>query len=181
MADSGGTSSTFYVLLLLLFSLLSTTHCFVPDDKKNCMYAVTVETTCTKGADTSNHVSLRFGDTNSNDIVVRRLNSKQVRRVDPLQPQVLDDMSRKPFQACMVDQFQVTGKCVTSPICYLYLKLVGADDWRPGFVQVRSLEGPHLSSNYFYFRRVLPRHVWHGFDTCPGEVTPFGIKRNRKV
>lgn len=145
------------------------------------MYAVTVETTCTKGADTSNHVSLRFGDTNSNDIVVRRLNSMHVKRVDPLEPEVLDDMSRKPFQACMVDQFQVTGKCVTSPVCYVYLKLAGADDWRPGFVKVRSLEGPHLSSGYFYFRRVLPRHVWHGFDTCGGEVTPFGIKHHRKV
>ncbi|KAL0537701.1 hypothetical protein IC582_026686 [Cucumis melo] len=180
MAYTRGTWPPFFALLL--FSLLSATHCLLGNDKeKNCMYAVTVETSCTKGADTSNHVSLRFGDTNSNDIVVRRLNSKHVRRVDPLEPQVLDDISRKPFQVCMVDQFQVTGKCVTSPICYLYLKLSGADDWRPGFVQVRSLEGPHLSSNYFYFRRVLPRHVWHGFDTCPGEVTPFGIKRNRKV
>ncbi|XP_059660668.1 embryo-specific protein ATS3A-like [Cornus florida] len=152
-----------------------------PEKKENCTYAVTIETTCTKGAETSNHVSLRFGDTKSNDILVRHLNSKHTRWVDPLEPQVLDDVPRKPFQACMVDQFQVTGQCVESPVCYLYLKLTGNDDWRPGFAQVQVLEGSHLSSNYFYFRRYLPRHVWHGSDVCDSEVTPFGIKFNRKV
>ncbi|XP_023007330.1 embryo-specific protein ATS3A-like [Cucurbita maxima] len=179
MPFSGGTAPPFCALLLL--SLLAAGNCLASTHEKACMYAVTVETTCTKGADTSNHVSLRFGDTNSNDIVVGHLNSKHVRRVDSLEPQVLDDMPRKPFQACMVDHFQVTAKCVTSPICYLYLKVAGADDWRPGFVHVRLLESPHLSSNNFYFRRVLPRHVWHGLDTCRGDVTPFGIKRSRKV
>ncbi|GFZ20552.1 hypothetical protein Acr_28g0012570 [Actinidia rufa] len=147
----------------------------------NCTYAVTIETTCTKGADTSNYVSLRFGDTNSNDILVKHLNSKHLRWVDPLQPQVLDDVPRKPFQACMVDQFQIRGQCVESPVCYLYLKLTGDDNWRPGFVQVQVLEGSHLSSNYFYFRRYLPRHVWHGSDLCDKEVTPFGIKYKRKI
>ncbi|KAK3012636.1 hypothetical protein RJ639_008592 [Escallonia herrerae] len=152
-----------------------------PKEKGNCTYAVTIETTCTKGAGTSNHVSLRFGDTKSNDILVHHLNSKHVRRVDPLEPQVLDDVPRRPFQACMVDQFQVTGECVESPICYLYLKLTGHDDWRPGFAQVRAIEGPHLSSEYFYIRRYLPRHVWHGSDLCDTEVTPFGVKYKRKV
>ncbi|WOG95829.1 hypothetical protein DCAR_0415158 [Daucus carota subsp. sativus] len=131
----------------------------------NCSYAVTVETTCTRGAETSNHVSLRFGDAKSNDIL----------------PQVLDDIPRKPFQACMVDQFQVTGPCVESMICYLYLKLNGNDDWRPGFVQVKVFEGSHFSSDYFYVRRYLPRHVWHGSDMCETEVTPFGVKYKRKV
>ncbi|EEF29578.1 conserved hypothetical protein [Ricinus communis] len=149
----------------------------------NCTYAITIATTCTMGAGTADHVSLRFGDTKSDDIVVHHLNSKHVRKLDPLQPEVLDDMPRRPFQACMVDQFQVTGQCVDSPICYLYLKLAGKDDWRPGFAQVRVLEmeGSHLSSDYFYFRRYLPRHVWHGSDLCDREVTPFGIKHKRKV
>ncbi|XP_060168888.1 embryo-specific protein ATS3A-like [Lycium barbarum] len=149
--------------------------------KEKCTYFVTIETTCIKGADTSNHVSLRFGDENSNDILVHHLNSKHVRRVDPLEPQVLDDIPRKPFQACMMDQFQVTGQCVKSSICYLYLKLAGSDDWRPGFAQVQVLEGPHFSSNTFYFRRYLPRHVWHGSDLCETQVTPFGVKRKRNV
>ncbi|KAF2283367.1 hypothetical protein GH714_003570 [Hevea brasiliensis] len=140
-----------------------------------------IETTCTKGAETSNHVRLRFGDSKSNDIVVHHLNNKHIRKLDPLQPEVLDDMPRKPFQACMVDQFQVTGQCVESPVCYLYLKLAGTDDWRPGFAQVRVLGRSHLSSDYFYFRRYLPRHVWHGSDVCDKEVTPFGIKHKRKV
>lgn len=149
--------------------------------QENCTYAVTIETTCTKEAETSNPVSLRFGDTKSTDILVKHLNSKHVRQVDPLWPTVLDDVPRKPFQACNVDEFQVTGPCVVSPICYLYLKLGGEDDWRPGFAQVRVLEGSHHSSEYFYFRRYLPRHVWHGSDICDREVTPFGIKHKRKV
>nr|XP_004516655.1 embryo-specific protein ATS3A-like [Cicer arietinum] len=149
--------------------------------KKNCTYVITIETTCTWGAETSNHVSLRFGDTNSSEILVRQLNSKHLRQVDPLEPQVLDDIPRKPFQACTVDQFVVSAPCVESPICYLYLKLIGNDDWRPGFAQVQVLDGSHLSSNYFYFRRYLPRHVWHGLDVCDSEVTPFGLKKKRKV
>ncbi|KAJ4969861.1 hypothetical protein NE237_002960 [Protea cynaroides] len=152
-----------------------------PLNKEFCNYSVTIETTCTRGADTSNLVSLRFGDTKSNDIVVRRLNTKHVRMVDPLQPTVLDDVPRKPFQACTVDQFQVSGRCVESPVCYIYLKLRGSDDWRPGLAQVRVLSAPHLSSNYYYFRRYLPQHMWHGFDTCDKEVTPFGVKFKRKV
>ncbi|KAL2508529.1 Embryo-specific protein 3 [Forsythia ovata] len=123
----------------------------------------------------------KFGDKKSNDILVHKLNSKHVRRVDPLEPQVLDDVPRKPFQACMVDQFQVKGQCVKSPICYLYLKLVGYDDWRPGFVQVRMLDEPYFSSDYFYFRRYLPRLLWYGSDVCDSEITPFGVKYTRKV
>ncbi|XP_018818856.1 embryo-specific protein ATS3A-like [Juglans regia] len=170
-----------YCFVLLLLSLLAGGQSLPPETKNNCTYAVTIETTCTKGAETSNHVSLRFGDTNSNDILVRHVNSKHVRRVDPLEPDVLDDVPRKPFQACVVDEFEVKGQCVKSPICYLYLKLTGADDWRPGFAQVRVLEGSHLSSDYFYFRVYLPRNAWHGFDVCDKKVTPFGIKHNRKV
>ncbi|GMG98210.1 hypothetical protein Nepgr_000050 [Nepenthes gracilis] len=149
--------------------------------KGNCSYVVTIGTTCTKDAGTSSHVSLRFGDQNQNDILVRRLNAKHVKWVDPLGPQVLDDVARKPFQACTVDEFQVDAHCVDSPVCYLYLKLMGSDDWRPGFAQVRVLDRSHMNSGYFYFRRYLPRHVWHGFDACDGEVTPFGIMHKRKV
>ncbi|KAL3530668.1 hypothetical protein ACH5RR_009990 [Cinchona calisaya] len=152
-----------------------------PNEKRNCTYAVTIETTCTKGAETSNHVSLRFGGVKSTDILVRHLNSKHVRWVDPLEPQVLDDVPRKPFQACMVDQFLVKGPCIKSPICYLYLKLAGNDDWRPGFAQVQVLEESHFSSEYFYFRRYLPRNAWFGSDVCDTKVTPFGVKYRRKV
>lgn len=149
--------------------------------QENCTYAITIETTCMKGADTSNHISLRFGDTKSNDILVHRLNSKHTGRLNPLEPQVLDDVPRDPFQACTVDQFRITGRCVESPICYLYLKLSGTDDWRPGFAQVQVVDGSHLSSDYFYFRRYLPRGVWHGSDVCESDVTPFGVKYKRKI
>ncbi|KAK9065908.1 hypothetical protein SSX86_015310 [Deinandra increscens subsp. villosa] len=152
-----------------------------PKNKRNCTYAITIETTCTEGADTSNHVSIRFGDSNSNDILVHRLNSKHVKRLDPLEPQVLGDVPIKPFEACTIDQFEHTSKCVQSPVCYLYLKLTGDDDWRPGFAQIRVFEGPHLTSNYFYFRRYLPRNVWHGVDACDTMDTPFGQKHKKKV
>ncbi|KAK4606307.1 hypothetical protein RGQ29_000519 [Quercus rubra] len=174
-------SASFLACCVLLLASLAGGESLPPEKKNNCTYLVTIETTCTLGAETSSHVSLRFGDTNSNDVLVRHLNSKHVRRVDPLDPVVLDDIPRKPFQACMVDEFQVMGQCVESPICYLYLKLTGTDDWRPGFAQVQVLEGSHLSSNYFFFRRYLPRHVWHGLDVCDREVTPFGIRHKRKV
>ncbi|XWS53213.1 hypothetical protein CRYUN_Cryun11dG0138600 [Craigia yunnanensis] len=166
---------------IFLHALLAGGENLPQNMKRNCTYTVTIQTKCTKGADTSDHVSLRFGDTKSNDIVVQHLNSKHVRKVDPLQPVVLDDIPRKPFQACSVDEFQVRGQCVESPVCYLYLKLSGNDDWRPGFAQVEAVEESHLSSRYFYFRRYLPRNVWHGYDFCDKEVTPFGIRHKRKI
>ncbi|KAK9279041.1 hypothetical protein L1049_013719 [Liquidambar formosana] len=184
MKNCGGSMLVLFVVLLAFDSdifVLTRGESLSTEKKKNCTYTVTIETTCTRGAETSNHVSLRFGDTKSNDILVRHLNSKHVKSLDPLEPVVLNDVPKKPFQACEVDEFQVTGQCVESPICYLYLKLAGTDDWRPGFAQVRVLEGSHLSSDYFYIRRYLPRHVWHGSDICDREVTPFGIKHKRKV
>ncbi|GAV71390.1 ATS3 domain-containing protein [Cephalotus follicularis] len=166
---------------IFLLALLAVGESLSQAKKANCTYTVTIETTCIQGASTTNHVSLRFGDTKSNDILVPHLTSKHLRQLDPLHPMVLDDMPRKPFQACMVDQFQFKGGCVESPVCYMYLKLAGDDDWRPGFSQIRVLERSHMSSKYFYFRRYLPRHVWYGYDVCDREVTPFGIKHKRKV
>lgn len=147
----------------------------------NCSYVITIETSCTKNAGTSNHVSLRFGDSKSNDVLVRPLNRKHVKWVDKMDQSVLDDVPRKPFQPCNVDEFQVDGPCVDTTICYLYLKLTGSDNWRPGFAQVRVLDKARFNSDYFYFRRYLPRHVWHGYDLCDREVTPFGIKHKRKI
>ncbi|KAI3854402.1 hypothetical protein MKX03_031533 [Papaver bracteatum] len=148
--------------------------------KENCSYTIIIQTTCAHGAETSNNVSIRFGDIKSNDIVVKHLNSKHMRQVDPLQPDVYDEKLKKPFQMCTVDEFRVTGPCVKSPVCYLYLKSMGDDKWRPGLAQVRVSGASHLSSTEFYFRRYLPQHVWHGKDRCDKEVTPFGIKRKRK-
>ncbi|KAI3678417.1 hypothetical protein L6452_37708 [Arctium lappa] len=188
--DFGGaifTLSVVVVVVQVMFSkkmTLASARAIVPlhsNATRNCTYAITVKTTCTKGADTTNHVNIRFGDSDSNDILVHHLNSKHVKRLDPLEPQVLDDVPIKPFQACTIDQFEHTGLCVDSPVCYLYLKLTGQDDWRPGFAQIRVLEGPHLSSDYFYFRRYLPRNVWHGIDVCDTKVTPFGLKYKWKV
>ncbi|KAI9112162.1 hypothetical protein K1719_016685 [Acacia pycnantha] len=179
----GGPCFLCFTLLLLLPLLLPAEQILPSQIKKNCTYVITIETTCMVGAETSNHVSLRFGDTNSNDIVVRHLNTKLLRKLDPLQSEVVDvNVARRPFQACMVDQFVVTAPCVDSSICRLYLKMIGSDNWRPGFAQVRVLGvSSHLSSGFFHFRRFMPRFVWHGADVCDREVTPFGLTKKTNV
>ncbi|CAO2824867.1 unnamed protein product [Amaranthus hypochondriacus] len=175
------------IFFALLFMLAPTLDClnilFVKGEvqmKGNCSYVITIETSCSKDAGTSDYISLRFGDS-TNDVLIRPLNRRRVKRVDTMGQNVLDDVPRRPFQPCSVDEFQVDKPCVDTPICYLYLKLTGSDDWRPGFAQVRVQDEARFNSNYFYFRRYLPRHVWHGYDLCDREVTPFGIKHKRKV
>ncbi|XXG54930.1 hypothetical protein AAC387_Pa03g2695 [Persea americana] len=86
----------------------------------NCTYTVLIETTCSKGA--SDRVSLRFGDSKSKDILVPHLIAKRGRRVDRRGAAILTDAPHKPFQGCGIDQFQVIGSCVESPICYLLFK-----------------------------------------------------------
>ncbi|KAL4189483.1 hypothetical protein AMTRI_Chr08g207350 [Amborella trichopoda] len=167
--------------LLFAASMVAGVAGFTNDGKQNCSYTVKIETTCTKGAETSDHVSLRFGDVDSHDVTVRHLNSKHVRRVDKIGTTVLDDVPRRPFQACSIDEFQVEGPCVESTVCYLYLKHIGKDNWRPGRVQVHVAGKPGFSSLPFYFRRFVPEHVWHGDDMCDTQVTPFGIRHTRKV
>ncbi|KAG1339171.1 embryo-specific protein ATS3A [Cocos nucifera] len=153
----------------------------IDSTKDGCNYMILIETTCTKGAGTVDQVSLRFGDSNSTDILVRRLRTKHPKWVDELGPMVLDDVPRVPFQECSTDVFKVTGKCIHSQICYFYLKHRGDDDWRPGQAQVLVTGAAKLSSNSFYFRRFLPRRVWHGIDNCEAEVTPFGLRHPRRV
>ncbi|KAG9441764.1 hypothetical protein H6P81_017618 [Aristolochia fimbriata] len=157
----------------------------VKQKKGNCTYTVLIETTCTEGAGTSDHISVRFGDAKSNDVLVRHLKAKHIKRVDSSKKastDELDDVPREPFRACGVDQFRVVAPCMESPVCYMYLKQIGKDGWRPGLAQVLvGEEYSGLSSESFYFRRYLPRHVWHGSDMCDTTVTPFGIKYVRKV
>ncbi|XP_031384591.1 embryo-specific protein ATS3A-like isoform X2 [Punica granatum] len=176
-----------FVSCVALLILLAGGETISSEEKGRCTYIITVQTSCTNGAETSSPVSLRFGDANSTDILIRRLNTKHAKQLDPLQPDhhrpLEDDADPIPvklFQACSVDEFQVASGCVESPICYLYLKLVGADDWRPGSARVDVIERAGLSSQQFRFRRFLPRRAWHGSDLCGGELTPFGVKRQGK-
>ncbi|XP_073113313.1 embryo-specific protein ATS3A-like [Elaeis guineensis] len=191
----GGAAGGGGLLLLLLVLFLSTAAATLEADlekrsggsvsrdstKDSCNYTILIETTCTKGAGTADQVSLRFGDSNSTDILVRHLKTKHTKWVDELGPMVLDDVPRVPFQECSIDVFKITGKCIHSQVCYFYLKHRGDDDWRPGQAQVVVTGAAKLSSNSFYFRRFLPRRVWHGIDNCEVEVTPFGIRHPRRV
>lgn len=167
-------SNAIQILLLETNTLLATTL-----SQANCTYTVLIETTCSKGA--SDRVSLRFGDSKSKDILVPHLSAKHGRRVDRRGAALLTDAPNKPFEGCGIDQFQVIGSCVESPICHLFFKHRGNDRWRPGLAQVLVPEISHFSSKSFYFRRFLPQHVWHGSDECDTEVTPFGIKHTRKI
>ncbi|ONK62386.1 uncharacterized protein A4U43_C07F3340 [Asparagus officinalis] len=150
------------------------------EKKHNCTYTVIIETTCTEGAGTDAHISLRFGDSTPTDILTRHLAKDRRKRPSANLTDIIDVPDR-PFQECTTDVFKVTGTCVRSQVCYLYLKQRGEDNWRPGRAQVLVDESPEFSSKNFYFRRVLPRGVWHGHDMCTGKVTPFGVKQERKV
>ncbi|XWS74212.1 hypothetical protein CRYUN_Cryun02cG0196500 [Craigia yunnanensis] len=75
-----------FVCCVFLLALLAGGENLPQNKKGNCSYTVTIQTTCTKGADTSGHVSLRFGDTKSNDIIVQHLNPKHLSGNDDWRP-----------------------------------------------------------------------------------------------
>ncbi|XP_041001752.1 embryo-specific protein ATS3A-like [Juglans microcarpa x Juglans regia] len=126
--------------------------------QKNCSYSVEIETTCAPSAETKDHVSVRFSDSLGNLIIVKHLkNPKSV---------------YGGFKRCAIDMFEAKGPCMRQRVCSLYLKKVGSDDWRPGWVKVLRRDqdgGGHVIfpvSNMFYFRTFVPENVWYGFDYC---------------
>ncbi|EEF37314.1 conserved hypothetical protein [Ricinus communis] len=144
------------------------TNTTLGESHKICSYSIEIETTCAPSADTKDHVSARFSDSSGNLIIVKHLkNPKLVYPPNGLRKQggVYGGFGR-----CAVDMFEVSGPCMKQSICSLYLKKVGSDNWRPGWVKVLHQEGSngHLVqvSYMFYFRRFLPENVWYGFDYC---------------
>lgn len=72
------------------------------------------------------------------------------------------------FGRCAIDMFEVSGPCMREKVCSLYLKKVGSDNWRPGWVKVHQQDsnGVVHVSYVFYFRVFVPENVWYGFNYC---------------
>ncbi|XP_015877091.3 embryo-specific protein ATS3A [Ziziphus jujuba] len=126
--------------------------------QKNCSYSIEIETSCAPSAETIDHVSVRFSDSQGDWIIVKHLknptNGKKKLYVG--------------FGRCAIDMFEASGPCMREKVCSLYLKKVGSDDWRPGWVKVHQQDGNGVvkESYMFYFRVFVPENVWYGFNYC---------------
>lgn len=143
--------------------------------KGSCSYAVEIETTCAPSAETADQVGVRFGDSLGNHVVAAHLKHPEPvfnPRLNPTfghQKQSGSHVQYRAFDKCSIDKFEVEGPCMQRGICYLYLKRVGTDDWRPGWAKVLSKHRNGVlvaASDMFYFRTFLPSNVWFGFDYC---------------
>ncbi|GLT54911.1 hypothetical protein SLA2020_280690 [Shorea laevis] len=155
--------------ILMIFIFIVFITIFPPAASgNNCSYSVEIETTCAPSAETADHVSVRFSDSLGNLIIVKHLkNPKLVNSPkDGLKQQ---GGAYGGFQRCAIDMFEVSGPCMRQRVCSLYLKKVGSDNWRPGWVKVlhRKDGGEAVPVSYmFYFRTFVPENVWYGFDYC---------------
>eukprot|EP01018_Ginkgo_biloba_P019898 Gb_33696 [translate_table: standard] len=149
----------------------------------NCSYTVEIETTCAPFAETEDHISLRFGDSAGNHVIAKHLKHPKwpvsKPRIEGEQKE--KRVNHKPFERCGLDKFKVKGPCMQADACYLYLKRIGSDKWRPGYAKVhRANEDGSIisSSGKFYFRTFLPGHVWFGYDYCNAHQLPSHHKKN---
>ncbi|KAL5800142.1 hypothetical protein ACOSQ4_033026 [Xanthoceras sorbifolium] len=146
----------------------------------NCSYSIQIETTCAPSAETTDHISLRFSDPTGNLIIVKHLKNPKLIYV----PKNGVNKPGGGLQRCSIAMFEASGACMKQSVCALYLKRVGSDGWRPGWVKVFHQEkgGREVQISYnFYFRRFVPQNVWFGFDYCHSRrggfvphVTTFG-------
>ncbi|KAJ6357830.1 hypothetical protein OIU78_005631 [Salix suchowensis] len=73
------------------------------------------------------------------------------------------------FDRCAIALFEASGRCMKQSVCSLYLKKVGADDWRPGWVKVlhRESSGALLPVSYMLNARTfVPENVRYGLGYC---------------
>ncbi|KAL5569189.1 hypothetical protein UlMin_025764 [Ulmus minor] len=134
--------------------------------QKNCSYSIKIETTCAPSAETKDHVSIRFGDSQGNLVIVKHLKSPKLLYAP--KNGVQKGSAYGGFGRCAIDMFEASGACMSERACSLYLKKVGSDEWRPGWVKVHQQEGGRLVqvSCVFYFRTFVPENVWYGFNYC---------------
>lgn len=130
--------------------------------QKNCSYSIEIETTCAPNAETTDHVSVRFSDSQGDWIIVKHLKYSKNGK-NKKQGEVYDG-----FRRCAIDMFEASGPCMREKVCSLYLKKVGSDNWRPGWVKVHQQDGNGgvKDSYMFYFRVFVPENVWYGFNYC---------------
>ncbi|GLJ24189.1 hypothetical protein SUGI_0461350 [Cryptomeria japonica] len=149
-----------FLLVIAVAPICSSSPTSTTEKGLNCSYIVNVETSCTAGAGTGDHVSLRFGDSAGNHVLAKHLKEP------------IEGNQEKPFQWCSSAKFKIEGPCVNQSVCYLYLKRIGADHWRPARARVHSAvdHKPFGPVDTFYFRRFIPSNVWHGYDYCDNFV-----------
>ncbi|XP_024024746.1 embryo-specific protein ATS3A [Morus notabilis] len=118
-------------------------------------------------AETRDHVSVRFSDSKGNVVIVKQLKNPKLLYA-PKNGSKKRDGAYGGFERCAVDMFESSGPCVSDKVCSLYLKKVGSDEWRPGWIKVHQQEGGSLVqiSCMFYFRTFVPENVWYGFNYC---------------
>ncbi|KAL3382363.1 hypothetical protein AABB24_002089 [Solanum stoloniferum] len=113
---------------------------------RSCSYTLTIKTSCSSPKYTRDRVSIAFGDSYGFEVHAPKL----------------DDPSSKIFESCSTDTFQIRGLCIYE-ICYLNLKRVGSDGWKPESVKVYGPDRPAITFKYDKF---LPNGVWFGFNHC---------------
>lgn len=168
-----------FIISLPTNAMQPTNHGF-QGSKPNCTYSIEIETTCAPSAETTDHVSVRFSDFKGDLIIVKHLNNPKLLYAPK-------GGSKRGgyggFGRCAIDVFEASGPCMSSRVCSLYLKKVGADEWRPGWVKVlHQQDGGHEEpvSYVFYFRTFVPENVWYGFDYChsKGGFVPHVVSFN---
>ncbi|CAN4108111.1 unnamed protein product [Withania somnifera] len=113
---------------------------------RTCSYTLSIKTSCSSPKYTRDRVSIAFGDAYGFEVYAPRI----------------DNPASRIFERCSTDTFQIRGPC-TYEICYLYLKRVGSDGWKPESVKVYGPDRPVITFKYDKF---LPNGVWFGFNHC---------------
>lgn len=150
-----------FIISLPVDAVQPTNHGF-QGSKPNCTYSIEIETTCAQSAETRDHVSLRFSDSKGDLIIVKHLNNPKLLYAPK-------GGGYGGFGRCAIDVFEASGPCMSTRVCSLYVKKVGSDDWRPGWMKVLHQQdgGREVPVSYvFYFRTFVPENVWFGFDYC---------------
>ena len=121
--------------------------------QRNCSYSIEIETTCAPSAETRDHISVRFSDAKGNLVIVKHLKNPKLLYAPKNGPKKQGG-TYNGFGRWAIDLFEASGPCVSDKVCSLYLKKVGSDAWRPGWVKVHQQEGGHVVqvSYMFYFR-----------------------------
>ncbi|KAF3637058.1 putative potassium channel AKT2/3-like [Capsicum annuum] len=113
---------------------------------RSCSYTLTIKTSCSSSRYTRDRISIAFGDAYGFEVYAPSL----------------DDPSARTFERCSTDTFRIRGPCMYE-ICYLNLRRVGSDGWKPESVKVYGPDRPVIT---FKFNRFLPNGVWFGFNHC---------------
>ncbi|KAJ1413399.1 PLAT/LH2 domain superfamily [Sesbania bispinosa] len=116
-------------------------------DGGDCVYLVTIKTSCSSPSYTRDRISLLFGDADGSQIYVPKL----------------DDPDSGRFDRCAIDALHVTGGGCIKSICSLYLFRSGPDGWRPETVIAYDYISPPVT---FFYDIDIPEGDGYGYNYC---------------